>query len=96
MCELHRASFKSYKIETSANLLYKLFIDPNGELQPQDYQTPTRGQLAFQTDLLIRNERVPLVVIETKFGGSPRTPVRHKEIRRFKVESCIVETVCAC
>lgn len=59
----------NYIVEKSANLLYKLLIDSRGELQPANYSNPKRGQLAFQTDILIKNDKVPLVVIETKFGG---------------------------
>lgn len=78
----------TYIVNEGENLLYKLIIDTQGNLQPSNFANPKRGQLAFQTDLLIRNDKVPLVVIETKFGGFSTHDVltystkamKHKEV----------------
>lgn len=88
---LHRElenDLPNYTVEKSANLLYKLFIDAQGELQPANFANPKRGQLAFQTDILIKNAKVPLVVIEIKYGGFSTHDIltysakalRHKEV----------------
>lgn len=85
--ELKR-NLPQYTVNEGENLLYKLIIDPQGNLQPSNFANPKRGQLAFQTDLLIRNDKVPLVVIETKFGGFSTHDVltystkamKHKEV----------------
>lgn len=77
-----------YKVNKGDNLLYKLLIDAQGKLQPSNFANPKRGQLAFQTDILVKNDRVPLVVIETKFGGFSTHDVltystkamKHKEV----------------
>ena len=52
---------KKYVVKKGENLLYKLFIDAEGELEPANYRQPKRGHLAFQTDMLIKNNKVPLV-----------------------------------
>jgi hypothetical protein len=65
--ELSKA-FTSYKVDKDVCLLYKLHFDAEGNLQPTNYRSPTRGQLAFETDILIRDSIVPLVVLEIKFG----------------------------
>lgn len=85
--ELKR-NLPQYTVNEGENLLYKLIIDPQGNLQPSNFANPKRGQLAFQTDLLIRNNKVPLVVVETKFGGFSTHDVltystkamKHKEV----------------
>ena len=58
-----------YAVGENENLLYKLMIDGDGEFKPKDPKEPKRGQLAFQTDLLIKKGGLPLVVIETKIEG---------------------------
>lgn len=63
-----REALPNFKVGRRESLLYKLIVDPEGKLNPADYSNPKRGDLAFQTDILIRNDRIPLVVIETKFG----------------------------
>src|SRR5262249_49381139 len=57
-----------YRVDSGISLLYKLHFDGAGKLCPDNYQTPMRGQLAFETDILIRDARVPLVAIELKLG----------------------------
>lgn len=87
LAELNK-SLAGYKIGKGKNLLYKLLVDSKGELQPSDYAEPKRGQLAFQTDLLIRNDKVPLVAIEVKYGNFSTHDVltystkamKHKEV----------------
>jgi len=44
-------------------------IDENLNFVPVSPQAPKRGILAFQTDLLIAKNSIPLAVIETKYGG---------------------------
>lgn len=83
---------KQYLIQTNKSLLYKLEVDVEGNLRPNasDLRDPKRGQFAFQTDVLIESasSRIPLVVIELKFGGFSTHDIitysskaaRHKEI----------------
>ncbi|MCL5746757.1 MAG: hypothetical protein M1277_00530 [Patescibacteria group bacterium] len=83
-----RKHFPEYVVSQGKSLLYKINIDPNGKLKPANIEKPSRGQFAFQTDLLISNKKVPLVVLELKFGGFSTHDVitystkaiRHKEI----------------
>jgi hypothetical protein len=80
--------FEGYQIVKGKSLLYKLIVDPDGEIKPRDVSNPSRGQYAFQTDLLIRNNKVPLVVVELKYGGFSTHDVltysskalKHKEV----------------
>ena len=60
-----------YLVHSGKSLLYKLEIDTNGQLKPKDIFNPTRGQYAFETDILIESKKlnIPLVVVELKFGG---------------------------
>lgn len=59
-------------IELGQNLLYKIEVAPSGEVSHRHGDSPTRGQYAFQTDVLISKrcgslkQTVPLVVIELK------------------------------
>src|SRR3989344_5702438 len=77
-----------YEVLVGSNLLYKLIVDANGKLKPEDINNPMRGQYAFQTDILIRDEKTPLVVLELKYGGFSTHDVltystkaiKHKEI----------------
>jgi hypothetical protein len=81
-------AFQAYKVSTGACLLYKLHMDSNGKLRPSAPCSPVRGQLAFETDVLIQESQVPLVAIELKFGGFTTHDIltysmkasRHKEI----------------
>jgi len=80
--------FPEYKVEKGKSILYKMIVDAEGRLQPSNYASPKRGQLAFQTDVLIGNDKVPLVVIETKIRGFSThdvliystKAVKHKEV----------------
>lgn len=83
-----KEAFKEYEIVSSGNLIYKLMIGPNGEVQPSNVKDPNRGELAFQTDILIKNKKIPLVVAETKYGGFTThdiltysaKAIKHKEV----------------
>jgi len=59
-------SLKDYNIEVSANLIYRVIINQKGEYFPADPKKAKRGSLAFQTDILIKKNNLPLVVIELK------------------------------
>lgn len=79
-----------YSIKMNENLIYKVIVDENLQYVPLDPQNPTRGDYAFQTDLVIvkKGSNLPLVVIETKYGGFTTHDVltystkalKHKEI----------------
>jgi hypothetical protein len=78
-----------YDIKRNENLIYKIIINENMEFCPGNPKKPRRGNLSFQTDLIIKNKKgTPLVVIETKFGGFSTHDVltystkalKHKEI----------------
>jgi hypothetical protein len=80
-----------FQVEKGSCLLYKLHFDGNGNLCPVNFQTPTRGQLAFETDILIKKSKIPLVAIELKFGGFTihdiltysTKALRHKDLYPF-------------
>jgi len=88
--KLLKDKLPEYNVTKGENLLYKLMIDSQGKLQPEPNTLihPKRGQLAFQTDILIKNDKVPLVVIEIKLGGFSTHDVltystkanKHKEV----------------
>ena len=79
-----------YCVKKDENLIYKVIIDKNLHYEPNNPGNPKRGDYAFQTDLLIekRESNLPLVVIETKYGGFSTHDVltystkalKHKEI----------------
>lgn len=79
---------KGYSIVTGESLFYKIIVNSLGEFHPPDPTKPKRGNFAFQTDLLIKKNNIPLLVVETKFGGLTThdvltysaKAVRHKEI----------------
>jgi len=67
----------NYFVSSGECLVYKFFVDADGQLQPKNYEEPKRGgvHLAFQTDLMIKKKlsvvtsrSLPLVIIEVKFG----------------------------
>ncbi|MHA2277829.1 MAG: hypothetical protein ACXAC2_18770, partial [Candidatus Kariarchaeaceae archaeon] len=58
---------KDYQIFEGKSLLYKLVIDPNQDLTPKNWKDPTRGDYAFETDLMIMDGKTPMVVIELKY-----------------------------
>src|SRR3989338_1273573 len=82
-------NLKTCEVTVGESLLYKLIIDTEGHLRPRDINKISRGQYAFQTDILIKNKQGgALVVIETKYGGFSTHDIitysvkanRHKEI----------------
>lgn len=82
-----------YAVKSNENLLYKVTVNESFEFEPNDPKDPKRGNYAFQTDLLItKNDNdLPLVVIETKYGGFSTHDIltystkalKHKEVFPF-------------
>jgi hypothetical protein len=80
----------SVEVKSFKNLLYKIFLNEELNVCPNNLRKPTRGKYAFQTDLLILDKRskVPLVVIEVKFRSLSTHDVlvystkaqKHKEV----------------
>lgn len=66
LCELLKMNLPNYCVGSGKSLLYKLIIDADGDLKPKDVSTPKRGNYAFQTDILISNNKINLVAIELK------------------------------
>lgn len=83
-----KEEIKPYQVSQGESLLYKLIVDTDGKLKPRDISNPTRGQYAFQTDILVKDKKTPLVVLELKYGGLSTHDVltysakaiKHKEI----------------
>jgi hypothetical protein len=81
-------SLKGYEVKTGESLIYKIILDRNLEHRPNDLKNPTRGDYAFQTDILIKKSGLPLVVIELKNKGFSthdiitysNKAIRHKDI----------------
>ncbi|MHB2155766.1 hypothetical protein ACX8XN_15400 [Calditrichota bacterium GD2] len=79
-----------YDVQSDKNLIYKVIVNESFKFDPNVPDNPRRGNYAFQTDLLItkNNNRLPLVVIETKYGGFSTHDVltysskaqKHKEV----------------
>jgi hypothetical protein len=65
--------FPDYRVETGKSILYKIEVDAFGNVTHDSVNSPARGQLAFQTDVLITNASLPLVVIELKVAPFRRT-----------------------
>jgi hypothetical protein len=95
--ELEKKYPGKYEVNYDENLIYRVIItkkryNSNAKLQyePNDPQKPSRGDYAFQTDILIseKSSGLPLVVIEVK-TKEPTThdiltystkAVKHKEV----------------
>ena len=83
-----RKHLPSMEVTTGESLIYKVIIDSDMNFYPDNPEKPKRGVMAFQTDVLIKQENVPLIVIETKYGGFSTHDVltystkamKHKEI----------------
>jgi hypothetical protein len=83
-------NFPEYHVTSGECLVYRFLMDAQGQVQPKTPLEPKRGQLAFQTDLMIKktNPEIPLVVVEVKFGRFTTHDVltysakatKHKEI----------------
>lgn len=88
--ELKERLGNDYSIEMDKNLIYKVIVDKNLQYIPINPKNPKRGEYAFQTDLVIikKDSNLPLVIIETKYGGFSTHDVltystkalKHKEI----------------
>lgn len=80
----------SYQVRKGASILYKIVVNAKGQAEPSDVEHPVRGQLAFETDILVeqKSPSIPLVVLELKCGGFSTHDVitysskaaRHKDI----------------
>jgi len=81
-------SLRNYRISSGESLIYKVIIDSSGKFCPKNPNFPKRGQLALETDILIKKDNTPLVVIETKIEGFSTHDIltystkalKHKEI----------------
>lgn len=77
-----------YEILINENLVYKVIVNDKGEYRPEKPRKPKRGYYSFQTDLMIKQNILPLVVIETKIRSFSTHDVltysikaqKHKEI----------------
>ena len=80
--------FPDYVVESGKSILYKIEVDAFGKVTHDSLDSPTRGQFAFQTDILITKASLPLVVIELKVGSFTThdvityswKAVRHKQV----------------
>lgn len=81
-------SLMSYGISNGESILYKIFIDDKGHIRPPNPKKPSRGHLAFETDILIKQRATPLVIMELKYKSLTTHDVltystkalKHKEI----------------
>jgi hypothetical protein len=81
-------NLKNYTVTKGEALIYKIIVNEKGEFQPKCPEKPKRANLSFQTDLLVKKEKIPLVVIETKAKGFSTHDVltystkalKHKEV----------------
>ena len=83
-----KKELEGYEVKRNENLIYKVIVNENMQFNPKNPKKPKRGNLSFQTDLMIKKNNLPLVVIETKFGGFSTHDVltystkalKHKEV----------------
>ena len=61
-----KEELSDYEVTTKESLIYRVIVDEDGKFFPRDAEKPVRGQLAFETDLLIKKDHLPLVVCELK------------------------------
>ena len=86
-----KESLKSHQVSQGESLLYKLIIGADGKTKPEKTDLPSRGHYAFQTDILVKEKNIPLVVVELKYGGFSTHDVlvystkaiKHKEIYSY-------------
>lgn len=89
--EILSAQFPDYLVESGKSILYKIEIDTSGQVTYDNAERPKRGQYAFQTDIAISKDGLPLVVVELKSGSFSSHDVityswkasRHKQIYPF-------------
>ena len=80
-----------YQVKTGDSVVYKLIVDGSGKIKPPNIRYPARGQYAFETDILIQNEKVPLIIVEVKLDSFTTHDVltystkakKHKEVYPF-------------
>jgi hypothetical protein len=58
-----------YEVQNGRNILYKIEVGVSGRVSHEVASVPRRGHYAFQTDILIAKESLPLVVVELKLGS---------------------------
>jgi hypothetical protein len=58
-----------YEVQNGCNILYKIEVGVSGRVSHEGASVPRRGHYAFQTDILIAKESLPLVVVELKLGS---------------------------
>lgn len=63
------SKLNNYEVSKGEPLLYDIIIDSNYEIQPKNIETPSRGDYAFQTDILIKKGKTPLLVLELKYNS---------------------------
>jgi hypothetical protein len=86
--ELLSSHFPGHAVDSGKSILYKIEIDAFGKVTHDAVDAPSRGQFAFQTDILITKASLPLVVIELKVGSFSThdvityswKAVRHKQV----------------
>jgi hypothetical protein len=69
MFEALKGKFPGYELVHGQSLLYQVLVDEKLQFQPSKPLLPTRGDGAFETDLLVTRvtePKTPLVVIEIK------------------------------
>jgi hypothetical protein len=59
--------YSVYNCGNKTNLVYQIIINGNCDVQPDNPAHPSRGNYAFQTDILIKKGKIPIVAIETKY-----------------------------
>lgn len=90
---------EGYLVATGEALWYRFIIDGEGKPYPNPSRGPTRGDYAFETDVLVKKDAVPLVVIETKAGRLSTHDVltysakaaKHKEVYPYLRYGLLVE-----
>lgn len=87
-----KKKFKDYTLSKYESLIYKVTVDKDGSNAlsyfPVIPENPKRGSYAFQTDLLVKKDNLPLVVIEAKWNNITSHDVltystkalKHKEV----------------
>ena len=89
--EILAAEIPDYLVESGRSNLYRIEIDTSGQVPCDNADRPKRGQYAFQTDIAVSKDGLPLVVLELKSGSFSSHDVityswkagRHKQIYPF-------------
>ena len=56
-------------MQNGCNILYRIEVGVSGRVSHEGADVPLRGHYAFQTDIQIAKESLPLVVVELKLGS---------------------------